>query len=116
MRLLIIDDRDVTHVRDHICRANPDNVVATVSDGESATFAIDAAAGGGVPFDVVLCDWDLGPDVPTGDVLCRLLRIGAPGARFILWSGLDHLADVPDGMEFYRKDMLLELLTALGMR
>lgn len=58
----------------------------------------------GVPFDIVISDWDLRPyDIRTGAEICTYLRDNtAPQARYIIWSGLDR--KVPEWASFYRKD------------
>jgi ActR/RegA family two-component response regulator len=65
-------------------------------------------------FDVVVCDWDLGVAGlgKPGDELHKLSEMREPGGRYdyhlVCFSGLDR--PVPEGVEMFRKDHVLELL------
>lgn len=63
-------------------------------------------------YDVILSDWDLGLGQPNGGELVEPLKNLQPDARYIIWSGLER--EVPEGVEFFGKDNLRSLMTALN--
>lgn len=66
----------------------------------------------GYAADIVICDWDLGiyDSRNGGEIVTDLLMV-LPDARFIIVSGLPR--DVPEGVEFFSKGDVIELLHAL---
>lgn len=105
-RILVIDD--TTYLLDAITSLLETagwEVTAVTNAKDAITAALD-------DHDVVLSDWDLGFGQPTGGELVEPIKTQLPDARYIIWSGLDR--DVPEGVEFFGKDNLFEVMEALN--
>ena len=109
MRILIIDDD--TGIRESLAGFYRDggHDVVDVGDGNAGLAAL---AGG--PFEVVICDYDLGVnDERNGVEICEALRgTFGEGTRFILFSGLDR--EAPSWMSFASKGNFRGLMGLVG--
>lgn len=107
-KILLIDDSlDLLHSMKALLEAHG-HEVETASNPKDAFSVADTE----YDFDVVVCDWDLGPGHANGGRTTIHLREDyLPDARFIIYSGLER--GIPEGMEFFLKDNLIGLLDAL---
>lgn len=89
------------------------HIVETASTRQEAyAAASENLSCGTTDFDVIVCDWDLGPLQPDGATIVTHLRDDYyPNARYIIYSGDDRA--VPEGVEFFSKADLIGLINAL---
>ena len=96
--LMIEDNIPVAQSLSHALEASDVTVTHVITAEDAALVADDT-------YDMVLSDYDLGPDEPTGNQVCVTLRPLMPAARFIIMSGLER--NVPDFATFALKSSAL---------
>jgi DNA-binding response OmpR family regulator len=110
-RILVIDD-DI-RIRETLLDVltYEGHKVITCNSGDAA-HSVMWERRGSEGIEVVICDWNLGPfDKRNGSEIVEFLHREWPAVRYIIFSGLDR--DAPEGVEFFDKGRLPELLDAL---
>lgn len=105
--LLIDDDDNLIKTLSRILQDNGHWVCTATNDKVAIQWAFQSG-----PFDIVICDWDLGLNSTlNGGEIIEQIRPLAGAKRYIIMSGLDR--DVPDDVEFYSKMNVIEMLDSI---